>query len=55
MKSFSDCQVVRALGIVNLGVPGSKPLGGSMVDSTFDPSEVDQMISESSWKRSGWK
>ena len=29
--------------IPDLGIPGSKPLGGSKVSSAFHPSEVSQM------------
>ena len=35
--------------IPNLGVPGSKTLGDSMVDSAFDPSSVNQMNIRNSW------
>ena len=35
--------MVRLLWIPNPGVPGSRPRGGSKVDSTFHPSEVDKL------------
>ena len=39
----------------NLGVPCSKPLGGSKVDSAFHPSEVSRMSSENFWELGGKK
>ena len=39
----------------NPGVPCSKPLGGSKVDSAFHPSEVDKMSTRNSWELSGKK
>ena len=36
--------------IPNPGVPVSKPLGGSMVNLAFDPSERDQLSTRNSWK-----
>ena len=41
--------------IPNPGVPCSKPLGGSKVDSAFHPSEVDKMSTKSFWELSGKK
>ena len=41
--------------IPNPGVPCSKPLGGSKVNSAFYPSEVDQMSTRNSWELSGKK
>ena len=41
--------------IPNPGVPCSKPLGGSKVDSAFHPSEVDKMITRNFWELSGKK
>ena len=41
--------------IPNPGVPWSKPLGGSKVDSAFHPSEVDKMSTRSFWEISGKK
>ena len=37
------------------GVPCSKPLSGSKVDSAFDPSEVDKMGTRNFWELSGKK
>ena len=34
----------------NPGVPCSKPLGGSKVDSAFHPSEVDKMSTRNLWE-----
>ena len=36
--------------IPNPGVPGSKPLVGSKVDSAFHPSKGDQLSTKNSWK-----
>ena len=41
--------------IPNPGVPYSKPLGGSKVDSAFHPSEVDKMSTRNFWELSGKK
>ena len=41
--------------IRNPGVPSSKPLGGSKVDSAFHPSEVDKMSTWNFWELSGKK
>ena len=41
--------------IPNPGVPSSKPLGGSKVDSVFRPSEVDQVSARNIRKLSGKK
>ena len=41
--------------ISNPGVPCSKPLGGSKVDSAFHPSEVDKMSTRNYWELSGKK
>ena len=43
--SGSDLLVVKALV--------QKPLSGSIVDSAFHPSEVDQMSIKDSWGRGG--
>ena len=37
------------------GVPGSKPLNGSKVDTAFHPFNVDQMSTRNSWGLSGKK
>ena len=37
------------------GITGSKPLGGSKVNSAFHPSEVDQMTARNSWVMRGKK
>ena len=37
------------------GVPYSKRLGGTKVDSAFHPSEVDQMSARNFWELSGKK
>ena len=44
--------MVRTLDSQSRG-PGSKTNGGSKVDSSFHPSEVDQMSTRVSWKLSG--
>ena len=41
--------------IPNPGVPCSKPLGGSKVDSAIHPSEVDKMSTRDFWELSGKK
>ena len=41
--------------IPNPGVPCSKPLGGSKVDSAFHPSEVDKMSTRNFWELNGKK
>ena len=41
--------------IPNPGVPSSKPLGGSKVDSAFHPAEVDKMSTRSFWELNGKK
>ena len=41
--------------IPNLGVPYSKPLGGSKVDSAVHPSKVDQLSARNIWGISGKK
>ena len=41
--------------IPNPGVPCSKPLGGSKVDSAFHPSEVDKVSTRTFWELSGKK
>ena len=41
--------------IPNPGVPCSKPLGGSKVDSAFHPPEVDKMSTRNFWELSGKK
>ena len=42
VTDWSNCLVVRRW-VPNSGVPCSKPLGDSKVDSAFHPSEVDEM------------
>ena len=39
----------------NAGVPYSKPMGGSKVDSAFHPSEVNKMSTKNFWDLSGEK
>ena len=39
----------------NPGVPCSKPLAGSKVDSAFHPSEVDKMSTRNFWELGGKK
>ena len=41
--------------IPNPGVSCSKPLGGSIVDSAFHPSEIDKMSTKNFWELSGKK
>ena len=41
--------------ITNPGVPYSKPLGDSKVDSAFYPSEIDKMSARNFWELSGKK
>ena len=41
--------------IPNPGVPCSKSMGASKVDSDFHPSEVDQMSTWNIWELSGKK
>ena len=36
-------------------LPGSKPLGGSKVNSAFHLFEVDQLITSNSWELNGKK
>ena len=43
--------VVKVL-VPNPGVPWSKPLGGSKVDSAFRLSEVDKMSTRNFWELS---
>ena len=43
------------IGTPNPGVPCSKPLGGSKVDSAFHPPEVDRMSTRNFWELSGKK
>lgn len=43
------------LYITTPGVPGSKPLGDSMVGLDFYSYEVDQMSTKQSWKLGGLK
>ena len=45
----------RRRWIPNPGVPCSKPLGGSKVDSAFHPPEVDKMSTRNFWELSGKK
>ena len=51
----SNGLVVGVMDFQSTGTAGSKPLGGSKVDSTFYPSEVDQMSTKNSWGLSGKK
>ena len=59
MQQFQEKhEVARADDIVDTpspGVPCSKPLGGSKVDSVFHPSEVDKMSTRNFWELSGKK
>ena len=41
--------------VPNPGIPYSKPLGDSKVDSAFHPSQVDQMSIKNFWELSGEK
>ena len=41
--------------IPNPGVPGSKPLDGSIVDSAFHPSKFDQLSTKNCWELNGKK
>ena len=41
--------------IPNPGIPCSKPLGGSKVDSAFHPSEVDKVSTRNFWGLNGKK
>ena len=41
--------------ISNIGVPCSKPMCGSEVDSVFHPSEVNKMSTRNLWELSGKK
>ena len=41
--------------VPNPGVPCSKPLGGSKVESAFHPSEVGKMSTRKFWELSGKK
>ena len=41
--------------IPNPGVPNSKPLGGSKVNSAFHPSKADEMSARNIWQLSGKK
>ena len=50
----SDGLVVKALDI-QFGAPCSNPLGGSMVNLDFQPSEVDKMSTRNIWELSGKK
>ena len=59
MKDFFDIYGAMAQWlrrwIPNPGVPCSRPLGGSKVDSAFHPSEVDKMSTRNFWELSGKK
>ena len=46
--------MVKALDS-SLGVPCSKPLDGSMVNSAFHPSEVDKLSTRNFWELNGKK
>ena len=50
----SDGLVVKARDI-QFGAPCSNPLGGSMVNLAFQPSEVDKMSTRNIWELSGKK
>ena len=52
-KVIPKSKVIR--WIPNPGVPCSKPLGGSKVDSAFHPPEVDRMSTRNFWELSGKK
>ena len=45
----------QGAGFPNPGVPCSKPLGGSKVDSAFHPTEVGKMNTRNFWELSGKK
>ena len=55
LKNMSLYRQILRRWIPNLEVPGSKPLGGSKVDSAFHSSEVDQLSNKTSWGLSGKK
>ena len=50
-----NCTINDNHWISNPGVPCSKPLGGSKVDSAFHPSKVDKMSTRNFWELSGKK
>ena len=52
---WTNGQVVKVLDSQSRGVPCSKPLGGSKVDSAFHPYEVDKMSTRNLWGLSGKK
>ena len=54
-KIFSFRTTTLRRWIPNPGVPCSKPLGGSKVDSAFHPPEVDRMSTRNFWELSGKK
>ena len=51
LKKFCKLNVV----IPNPGVPCSKPLGGSKVDSVFHPFDINKMSTKNFWELSGKK
>ena len=53
LSSFDSNSLKRWLP--NLGVPCSKPLGGSKGDLAFHPSEVNQVTTKNFWELSGKK
>ena len=56
MVQKSDSKIVwLRYWIPNPGVPWSKPLGGSEVDSTLHFSEVDKMSTKNVWELGGKK
>ena len=54
MEQWSNGLVVKVLDS-NPGVPFSKPLGGSKVDSAFHPSAVNKVSTRNFWGLSGKK
>ena len=51
---MSNDLVIKVLDS-NPGIPGSKPLGGSKVNSAGHPSEVDKISTRNLWELSGKK
>ena len=49
------CTIHPWCWIPNPGVPRSKPLGGSKVNSAFHPSKVGKMSTRNFWELSGKK
>ena len=52
---WTNGQVVKVLDSHSRGVPCSKPLGGSKVDSAFHPSKVGKMSTRNFWELSDKK